>query len=322
MSARRYQENKGPSGWLRKAHPPAIGWAGLLIVFVLGLIPICGLGAGEGLAPQDFPPFLYAAEGARQIQQFDRQGRVSWAYPAEMARDVWALTNGHVLFCFNKDYRPDRHDNLSGVVEVTADQRITFQFMTTGQVWSCQRLADGNTLVAAASQGKLLIVSPDARIVQTIPVLNTPGHSCLRNARQLQNGHFLVAEESAHAAREYSRQGKLVREIRVSFAPFSAVGLTNGNTVICGQQKIVEVDPAGQILWSIDGRELPTAGIRWFAGLQVLPNGNLFVCNAGGAIPFLELSREKQILWHSPAEKTYPVGHGIQRLDVVGWPCK
>ena len=317
-----YQNSKEPSGWLQKSRPPVIGPAGILILLALWLVPICGLGAQEGPAPRDFPPFLYAAEGARQIQQFDRQGRVSWAYPAEMARDVWALTNGHVLFCFNNDYSPARHDNVSGVVEVTADKRIAFQFMTTGQVWSCQRLADGNTLVAAASQGQLLIVSPDSRIVQTIRVLNQPGHSCLRNARQIPNGHFLVAEESAHAAREYSREGTLVREIRVSFAPFSAVRLTNGNTVICGQQKIVEVDYAGNILWSIDGPELPELGIRWFAGLQALPNGNLFVCNAGGRIPFLEISREKQILWHSPAERTYPVGHGIQRLDVAGPPCK
>ena len=39
-------------------------------------------------------------------------------------------------------------------------------------------------------------------------------------------------------------------------------------------------------------------------------------------IPFLEISREKQIFWHSPEEESYPVGHGIQRWDVTGRPCK
>jgi hypothetical protein len=44
-----------------------------------------------------------------------------------------------------------------------------------------------------------------------------------------------VAEEFAHTAREYSVEGKLVRQIKVPFAPFSAVRLDNGHTVICGQ---------------------------------------------------------------------------------------
>jgi hypothetical protein len=239
-----------------------------------------------------------------------------------MARDVWALPNGNILFCFNRNYDGAKGDNPSGVMEVTPDKKVVFSFSTTGQVWSCQRLTDGNTLVGAASQGKLLIVNPDAKVIKTISLINPPGHSCLRNARQIANGHFLVAEESAQAAREYNSDGKLVREIKLSFAPFSVVRLENGNTVISGQQRIVEVDPAGNIRWSVNGNDFPELGIRWFAGLQVLPNGNLFVCNAGGKIPFFEISPEKRIIWQSPTAMTVPLGHGIQRLDVEGNPWK
>ena len=236
-----------------------------------------------------------------------------------MSRDVWALTNGHVLFCFNRDYNGAKDDNPSGVMEVTAEKQIVWQFATTGQVWSCQRLADGNTLVGAASQGKLLIVSPDARVVKKIRVLNKPGHSCMRNARQIAGGNFLVAEESARAAREYAADGRLVREIKVSFAPFSVVRLTNGNTVICGQQTMVEVDPADRIVWSLEGKEIPEIGVRWFAGIQVLPGGSVFICNAGGKVPFLEIARDKRILWQSgPENPPFPMGHGIHRLDVKG----
>lgn len=273
-------------------------------------------------AVEAFPTFLYAAEGAQKIIQYDSAGRVVWDYPAEMARDVWALPKGNILFCFNRNYDGSKGDNPSGVMEVTPDKKVVFSFSTTGQVWSCQRLADGNTLVAAASQGKLLIVNPEAKVIQTIPLLNPPGHSCLRNARQIANGHFLVAEESAQAAREYAADGKLVREIKLSFAPFSVVRLENGNTVISGQQMIVEVDPNDRIKWSVKGSDFPELGIRWFAGLQVLPNGNLFVCNAGGKVPFLEISPGKQIVWQCPGAITAPLGHGIQRLDVEGNPWK
>jgi hypothetical protein len=274
--------------------------------------------AGEQAAK--FPPFLYAVEGAQKIIRYGSDGKVAWEYPAQMARDVWALPNGNVLFCFNREYDAAKNDNPSGVMEVTPGKKIVFSFSTTGQVWSCQRLPDGNTLVGAASQGKLLVVNAEGRIVKAIPLLSPAGHSCLRNVRQIANGHFLVAEESAQAAREYNAVGKLVREIKLSFAPFSVVRLENGNTVICGQQTMVEVDRADKIVWSVGGKDLPELGIRWFAGIQVLPKGNIFVCNAGGKVPFFEISRDKRITWQSPSTMIIPFGHGIQRLDIDGEP--
>jgi hypothetical protein len=286
-------------------------------ILLLLLAASCWLAEGAS-ANEDFFPFLYAAEGAGKILRYGAAGTVVWEYPALMARDVWALPEGHVLFCFNRHYDSGKHDNPSGVMEVTHDKKVVFSFSTTGQVWSCQRLKDGNTLVGASSQGKLLVVNPEGKILKNIPLLSPPGHSCLRNARQIANGHFLVAEESAHAAREYSADGKLVREIKLAFAPYSVVRLENGNTVICGEKCMVEVDPSDKVVWSVEGKDLPELGVRWFAGIQVLPNGNIFVCNAGGKVPFFELSRDKQLVWQTPTTVAVPLGHGIQRLDMPG----
>lgn len=285
---------------------------GCVLAIVAWLAPVARPGEPAG----SFPPFLYAAEGAGSILRYNAEGSVAWEYPAPMARDVWALPNGNVLFCYNLEYDGARNDNPSGVKEVTREKKVVFEFSTTGQVWACQRLRDGNTLVAAASQGKLLIVSPAGAIVQTVTLRNAPGHSCLRNARQIANRHFLVAEESAHAAREYGSDGVLVREIKAPFAPYSAVRLENGNTVVCGQQSLVEVDPQDKVLWTVSGAELPQLGIRWFAGIQLLPTGNIFVCNAGGKVPFFELAPDKHVVWQSPASMSVPLGHGIQRLDI------
>jgi hypothetical protein len=290
----------------------------LLLVLAGGLWLAQTMMAGE--RTDKFPPFLYAAEGAHKIIRYGSDGNVAWEYPAEMARDVWVLPNHNVLFCFNRQYDSGRHDNPSGVLEVTPNKQVVFFFSTTGQVWSCQRMVDGNTLIGAASQGRLLVVNPMAKIIKSIQVVNAPGHSCLRNVRQVANGDFLVAEESAHAVREYSAEGKLVREIKLPFAPFSAVQLENGHTVICGQESMVEVDHDDKMSWSVEGKDLPELGIRWFAGIQVLRNGNIFVCNAGGKVPFFEISREKRITWQSPSAMIIPLGHGIQRLDIEGEP--
>ncbi len=112
------------------------------------------------------PAFLFAAEGVGKILRYATDGSVAWEYPAPMSRDVWQLPNGNILFCYNENYDARKNDNPSGVMEVTADRRVVFHFRTTGQVWSCQRLADGSTLVGAASQGKLLIVHADSRLAR------------------------------------------------------------------------------------------------------------------------------------------------------------
>jgi hypothetical protein len=68
--------------------------------------------------------------------------------------------------------------------------------------------------------------------------------------------------------------------------------------------------PAGHQLW---GQECLRSGlvIRWFAGIQDFPNGNIFVCNTDGKVPFFEISRDKQIIWRSSSTVAMPPGHGI-----------
>src|ERR1035441_6899957 len=53
---------------------------------------------------QKFPAFLYAAEGAQEIIRYGSDGNVAWEYPAEMARDVWALPYHNVLVCFHRQH--------------------------------------------------------------------------------------------------------------------------------------------------------------------------------------------------------------------------
>ena len=266
---------------------------------------------------------LFASEGAKKVMILGKDGGIEWEYQAEMSRDAWLLPNGNVLFCYNTAYQSENNDNPSGVMEVTTAKKIVFDFRTTGQVWSCQRLTDGNTLVGAASQGKLLIVSPAGKIVKEILLKSKGGHSCLRNARQTAAGTFLVAEESAHAVREYSADGTLIHELHVNFPPYSAVRLANGHTLACGLKSMVEFDQDGVVTWSLADTEIADMGIRWFAGIQVLSNGNIVVCNAGGKVPLFEVNRDKKIVWQwNHPTPALLLGHGIQLPDVAGVPLK
>lgn len=266
---------------------------------------------------------LFAGEGAKKVMILRENGGIEWEYPAEMSRDAWCLPDGNILFCYNNQYNSGKNDNPSGVMEVTVEKKVVFDYRTTGQVWSCQRLADGNTMVGAASQGKLLIVSPEGNVVKEVVLKSKGGHSCIRNARQTSTGTFLVAEESAHAVREYSADGSMIREMKVNFPPYSVVRTGNGNTIVCGQRAMVELDKGGKVIWSLADSDIAEMGVRWFAGMQVLPSGNILVCNAGGKVPFFEVTKDKKIAWRwDKAGQSPLIGHGIQLLDVPGIPLK
>lgn len=295
---------------------PRLGLAALLAAAAVGV-----LAAGERV-PGCFPTLLFTSEREQKILRYDESGRVVWEFPAATARDVWQLPNGNVLFPYSVSNGLNNAE--TGVMEVTPDKKIVWQFKTHGQVYSCQRMADGNTLVGATQQGQLLIVSPEGRVVKSFAVRNAQaGHGSMRNVRALADGHFLVAEESAHAAREYDADGNVLREFKTPFPTYSAIRLPSGNTVTCGKTGIVEFDPAGLPVWELKNTDVPELGIRWFAGLQVLPNGNLFICNAGGKVAFAEISKAKKVVWQCDMTRVKSsMGHGIQRLDVPGAPLK
>ena len=93
----------------------------------------------------------------------------------------------------------------------------------------------------------------------------------------------------------------------------------NAKTIICSQQSVVEIGSKDEVVWFLEGKELPQIGVRWFAGIQVLPSGNLFLCNAGGKVTFVEITRDKRIVWQSSlGPSVFPLGHGIHRLDIPG----
>ena len=145
--------------------------------------------------------------------------------------------------------------------------------------------------------------------------------NCLRNARQIEEGRFLVAEEGSRAVRVYAPDGAMLREIRTRFCPYPAVLLANGNILACGQTTMVEVDDGDRVVWKVQGSDLPDMGGRWFAGVQMLPDGNVLVCNAGGKVPFFEIDRQKRVVWQwRVGAPNVALGHGIQQLDIEGSP--
>jgi hypothetical protein len=246
------------------------------------------------------------------------QGEVEWEYKAPNCNDLWVLENGNLLF-----------NTGHGVKEVTRAKEVVFLYESKSEIYACQRLTNGNTFVGECNSGRLLDVAPDGKIVKEVRLLpegKDGGHPYIRNARVLENGHYLVSHYAAQAVREYDGQGRLVREIPAPGGPHSAFRLPNGNTLIaCADMKkatcVLEVDAQGKVVWEVRHDELPGITLKFMAGLHRLPNGNTVMSNwqghnAFGSGPHLiEVTPEKKVVWTFADHKTMRTISSVQVLD-------
>jgi hypothetical protein len=178
----------------------------------------------------------------------------------------------------------------------------------------------------------LLEIAPDGKIIKELRLLpegKDGGHSYMRNARQLANGHYLVAHYGEQVVREYDGQGKAVREIPAVGGPHSAIRLSNGHTLIaCGDRpggsRVFEVDADGKTVWQVQGNELPGISLKFMAGLQRLPNGNTVMSNwlghgqFGKAPHLIEITPDKKLVWTFADHQTMKTISSLQLLDVPG----
>lgn len=274
-------------------------------------------------------------------------GKVEWQYPAKSVDDVWMLSNGNVLCTTG-----------TGVQEVTPEKEVVFEYKSKSEIYACQRLPDGNTLIGECAAGRLVEVDPAGKVVKTIvlpPVqfAETPAaapakkgkkgkrarkektaeqkarHIYMRDARKLANGNYLVAHIGEGVVREYDPAGKILREIPAPAGPHSAVRLPDGNTLIsCGDMgagsKVLEVDPSGNVVWKLDANELPGTTLYFVCGLQRLPNGNTVLTNwlghgnNGKSAHIIEVTPEKEIVWTHQAFGLIKGASCIQVLNVPG----
>ena len=59
--------------------------------------------------------------------------------------DLWVLPSGNLLF-----------NTGDGVMEVRRDKKVAFSFESKSEIYACQRLANGNTLIGECNAGRLI----------------------------------------------------------------------------------------------------------------------------------------------------------------------
>jgi WD40 repeat protein len=266
-----------------------------------GLLAL-GVAISVGAAEPQNRPFVGATFTSNKIVVVDSNGKIEWEHDAPACMDVWALPNGNFLYS----------SRSKGIIEITRDKKIVFQFKTDGETYTCQRLPNGRTLIGDNRNGRLIEVDSDGKIQREIKLTTgAKEHGMIRAARWLPGDHYLVAQREDNIVREYDAQSKVVWEHKMG-GPMTALRLPNGNTLISGASgDVVEVDKDGKEAWSFKVKDYPT-GVKGKAyGLQRLANGNTVIVCQGTV---LEVTPEKKAVWTAKATNLM----GVQLLDEKG----
>lgn len=297
------------------------------IIVSLSLVLFLSMNALAADAPANpHPDWKVLAQDRGHVAIVNSKGEVEWEVPCGgTSHDIALLPNGNYLI----------HTGDTTIEEITPEKKVVWKHVSTPtdpkrgvQIHAFQRLPNGNTMVAESGNCRIIEVDASDKIVKVIPLhVDHPStHSDTRLVRVLDNGHYLVAHENDGMVREYDASGKVVWSYKLGLAGrkpsgghgpeghgdhvYSAYRLPNGNTLIGGgnNNRVVEVNPKGQIVWSIDHTELPGITLAWVTMLEVLPNGNIIIgnCHAGPDNPqLIEVTRGKKVVWTFKDHKTF-----------------
>jgi len=283
--------------------------------------------AAEGQGADAPAAYKVLAADKGHLAVVDAAGKVEWDYPLQgTPHDLQRLPNGNLLV-------PTDGTTL---VELTSAKEVVWKYISrpkagyTGQVevHAFQRLPDGLTMIAESGNRRIIEVDRDGTIVHEIPLTvdHPNAHKDTRLVRKLPNGHYLVCHEADGVVREYDGGGKVVWSYALDLAGrpaapghgpeghgtdvFGALRLANGNTLIAAGNgnRVIEVTPAGRIVWSLGHDELPGIRLAWVTTIQLRANGNLIVgnCHAGPENPqLIEVTRDKKVVWTFKDFKTF-----------------
>ena len=262
---------------------------------------------------------LLRDEGLSKLSYMDLdKPEKNWITAIPAGRDMQLVGKGRVLIGTGTGYEERLIATGEKVAELTS---------FNGTI-AARRLKNGNTLLTGLNwQDKkgivLLEIDAAGKIVQTI---NYPSYPYVRLVRQIPNGNFLLTSDTS--VFEGNAKGEIVWRARIAGPQhphcWQAIRLANGQTIVSGgfSANFQVFDRSGVLIDSISG---PTS-VRpyFFAGFQVLKNGNWLVTNWQGhgeghgnsGVQLLEYSPKGNLIWSWQQDAAkYSSIQGVIALD-------
>jgi hypothetical protein len=250
--------------------------------------------------------------------ELDAEGQIVREFkPRSIAVIFQRLANGNVVYAYG--------GKPTGVVEVNPRNETVWNYVSQcPQVLGCERLSNGNTLVAEQGPCQVVEVDPSGKTVHVTKLFTnqTAYHLQVRNVHRLENGDILAAHEGDGAIREYNPASEIVWQYTGAENTGDAIRLSNGNTLISGgtQKRLIEVSPAGKIVWEFTAADAPELNLTWTSSIQLLKNGHYLVGNflrghEGHGAHAFEVTRQKKVVWTFADHKRFKSVTTVRAVD-------
>ncbi|MEO5564673.1 MAG: hypothetical protein ABIR18_14605 [Chitinophagaceae bacterium] len=240
---------------------------------------------------------LLRDEGLSQLSFVDPGNeKNNWYVPIPAGRDMQLVGRGRVLVGTGNGYEERLITTGEKVFELTS---------YTGTV-AARRLRNGNTLLTGLNwlgkQGIVLLEVDSTGTIKT--TTNFPAYPYVRLVRETTTGNFLVTADAE--VFEGTAKGDIIWKVKL-FGPekphaWQALRLSNGQTVISSgfAANFQVFGKDGKLVDSITGPA--NVHPHFYAGFQILKNGNMIVTNWQGHGPNFG-KNGTQLLEYSPAGK-------------------
>jgi|GEM_PF-701915 len=210
--------------------------------------------------------FLLPRKGVFEVS---RDKKIAWSYyDAKVSHDADRLPNGNTLI----GYGAYDSQNDAQAKEVTPAGKVVWSYYAkndfakppystiSDEGWThtnaVTRLPNGNTWVNFRNFNILAEVSPAGKMVRAI---NNSEFYYQHDPELQSNGNILMANHAVpNAILETDANGtilwKYVMKDRGAWPVRDANRLSNGNTLITGTDRIIEITPGGEIVWAMKNK--------------------------------------------------------------------
>ncbi len=262
---------------------------------------------------------LLRDEGLSQVSYVDTKNQsANWYQPVPKGRDLQLIGNNLFLMGTESGYEER---------EIKTGKKV-FEMNTFPGTISARRLRNGNTLLVGLNwkQKKgvvLLEINKEGEVQQ---VINYSDFNYARIARETSSGTYLITSDTivfeGNSAGNIIWQAKIKSEKRPH--AWQALRLSNGNTVVsagyAGNLQFIASD--GSLIKTMSGPD--EVKPNFYAGFQILDNGNFLVTNWQGhgstfgssGVQLLEYDTNGKLVWSWKQDATkYSSLQGVIALD-------
>lgn len=172
----------------------------------------------------------------RRVAKYTTNGKQLWSHSVPLPMNCQVLPNGNFFVTCRQQ-----------LIEFDRSGRQVFSYRPTTNVSAAYKTRSGEIVMVTVNSRCIRL---DAQKRQIRSFAAGPVYTMGGKIEVLPNGRILVPEYSRGRIVEYSPEGKVLWEARVTY-PTSVQRLPNGNTLVVSmtQQKVLEVNRAGRVVW-------------------------------------------------------------------------